>query len=130
MPRPRVVVADAHRDMLEKIGMLLEAEADVVGRARSCDEAVDLAVRQRAEVLVIDMDIEPNGGYRAITALRRSAPGTRVILLGLDGAAPMVRHAQSKGAWTLVSKVQAGEQLLPEIWAACGQDRPGGSSPP
>jgi NarL family two-component system response regulator LiaR len=71
-PLARRALRDA---LVSQRGFVIEAEAD------SGDEAIDLAVRRRPELILMDVDIPVVDGVIATLRIRRQAPDVQVVLL-------------------------------------------------
>jgi NarL family two-component system response regulator LiaR len=79
----RVVVADDHKVVRAGIRELLSDEPDitVVGEARDGREAVELALAQRPDVVVMDINMPELSGVEATRQIRATAPQVRVLVL-------------------------------------------------
>ena len=71
--RIRIVVADDHAVLRAGLRALLNAEPDmeVVGEAANGRDAVEIAIRERPDLLMIDLNMPEMDGYEAITRVRR-----------------------------------------------------------
>jgi DNA-binding NarL/FixJ family response regulator len=85
----RVVIADDEPVVRAALRALLEEEADlaVVGEAGDGVEAVCATERLRPDVLLLDLAMPEIAGAQAAKVLRRTAPGTRIIVLTGTGPA-------------------------------------------
>jgi DNA-binding NarL/FixJ family response regulator len=79
----RVVIADDHNVVRKGIRELLTDEGDivVVGEARNGQEAVDLAMALRPDVVVMDINMPELSGVEATRQIRAAAPEVRVLAL-------------------------------------------------
>lgn len=83
----RVVIADDHELVRRGLAMLLETESgiQVVGEARTGSEAVAAVLRERPDVLLVDLKMPELDGLGVLKVVKARAPGTRVVLLtGLE----------------------------------------------
>lgn len=81
------MIADDHELVRRGLAMLLETEPDirVVGEARTGSEAVAAVLRERPDVLLVDLKMPELDGLGVLKAVKARAPGTRVVLLtGLE----------------------------------------------
>jgi DNA-binding NarL/FixJ family response regulator len=83
MKKITVLLADDHSVVREGLQALLQAESDlqVVGQASTGVEAVELSVRLRPDVVVLDIAMPVLNGVEALRQIRASVPGTRVLIL-------------------------------------------------
>jgi DNA-binding NarL/FixJ family response regulator/EAL domain-containing protein (putative c-di-GMP-specific phosphodiesterase class I) len=79
--RARVLIADddeairaAMRDLIEH-----EPELELAGAAQDADEAIELAMRLRPDVAVLDVRMPGGGGPRAAAEIRRLSPTTATL---------------------------------------------------
>lgn len=83
----RVLIADDHELVRRGLAMLLETESgiQVVGEARTGSEAVAAVLRERPDVLLVDLKMPELDGLGVLKVVKARAPGTRVVLLtGLE----------------------------------------------
>jgi DNA-binding NarL/FixJ family response regulator len=82
-----VAIADDHTFIREALRMMLDAEDSirVVGEADNGRKAVEMAIAQRPDVMLMDIGMPRMNGLEAARQIRISAPGTRVVLLSAFG---------------------------------------------
>jgi DNA-binding NarL/FixJ family response regulator len=82
-----VAIADDHTFIREALRMMLDAEDSirVVGEADNGRKAVEMAVAERPDVMLMDIGMPRMNGLEAARQIRQSAPGTRVVLLSAFG---------------------------------------------
>src|SRR5260370_17784392 len=92
MPPPiRIVVADDHPVVRDGLVAILSAQRDfaVVGEAGTGEEAVRLATEQRADVLLLDLEMPHMDGVEVLQRLRERHSDVRVIVFTpLDATHP------------------------------------------
>jgi EAL domain-containing protein (putative c-di-GMP-specific phosphodiesterase class I)/CheY-like chemotaxis protein len=83
MDRIRVLVADDEAGVCAALAQLIEDESSfvLVGVARDAQEAIDLAVRERPDVALVDVKMPAGGGRRAAREIKAAYLPTRVIAL-------------------------------------------------
>ena len=92
-----------------------EPDLQVVATAATGGEAVRLAGAQAPDVVVMDYLLEDGDGLAATRDLRRSSPGTQVVLLsGVDGDDVRVAALRA-GCHSFLSKLQAPAALVDTI---------------
>lgn len=115
--RVTIVLVDDHQVVREGLRRLLEAEPGfaVVGEVASGLEAVPLAEQLRPHVLITDMMMPGIGGVETARQVTKRSPGTRVVILSMHTAEPLVLEALQAGAWAYVPKDAPGRELVTAI---------------
>ncbi|WP_179957066.1 response regulator [Amycolatopsis anabasis] len=110
----RILIADDEPLLRAGISTILSAAEDitVVAEAGSGAEAIDLAVRERPDVVLLDLRMPGMGGLAAIPRLREVAPGARVIVLTTFDEDYNIATALEAGASGFLLKRSAAEELL------------------
>lgn len=80
-------IADDHTFIREALRNMLDAEDSirVVGEADNGRKAVEMAVAERPDVMLMDIGMPRMNGLEAARQIRQSAPGVRVVLLSAFG---------------------------------------------
>ena len=115
----RVLLADDHEMVREGLRALLEITADilVIGLASNGQEALELAMRLRPHVAVIDVSMPPMNGIEAAREIRTHCPQTQVLMLSMFRNPEHVQRAIQAGALGYVLKDEAGKVLAGAIRA-------------
>jgi DNA-binding NarL/FixJ family response regulator len=115
--RLRVVLVDDHELVRQGVSALLlkEADIEVVGQAADGLAALELVERLRPDVLVADLMLPGLGGLELTRQVVRRSPGTRVVVLSVHGAEPLVLGALHQGASAYVLKEAGIGELLRAI---------------
>ncbi len=116
-PRVRVLIADDHRLYSDTLQLLLGTDdrIDVVGRAADGVEAVELALRFRPDVVLMDVQMPQLDGIGAALALRPLLPGVRVVMLSSSAAVEDVERARDAGACAYLTKDADGGEIRAEV---------------
>ena len=86
-PKPpmavRILVVEDDKEMLELILEHLSAKPgfEVVGTTADGEQAVALAQQKRPEIVLMDLSLPGLNGLEATKLIRKSCPGTAVIIL-------------------------------------------------
>ena len=116
--RPRVVLADDHREMLVRITALLASEFTVVGAVGDGETLLDAEANLRPDVLVIDITMPGISGLEAAALIRRRGSQVPIVFLSVHEEPEFVLAARQAGALGYVSKAHLGSDLIPAVLAA------------
>ena len=84
-PTCKVLVADDNRDAAESLSMLLGFIGYEVVVAHSGREALDLALRERPQALILDIGMPELSGYEVAQSVRNETWGRDALLVALTG---------------------------------------------
>ena len=115
--RVRVVIADDQRLFAEALEAILSTDGriDIVGRAGDGRSAVELAVQQAPDVVLMDIAMPVMYGIDATRRIRAELPDTRVVVLTGSAATQDVDRARTAGATGYVTKDQIAGDLVKAI---------------
>jgi two-component system, NarL family, response regulator NreC len=96
----RVLLAEDHTIVREGLRALLAGTQDiqVVGEASDGREALELALRLRPDVVIMDVTMPGLNGVDATLQLRRQLPNCSVLMLSMHASEDYVRSAIRAGA--------------------------------
>jgi len=116
----RVLLADDQTLFREGLRILLSSHPgiDVIGEAADGEEAVRVAIHQRADVVLMDLRMPVLDGAAAIRRLATAAPGCRVIALTTFDDDDLVFDALRAGALGYLLKDVGSDRLVAAIRAA------------
>ena len=123
-PPIRVLIADDQRVVRDGLTMLvgLIDGVEVVGTAADGREAVELADRQRADVVLMDLRMPGMDGAEATHHIRANLPGTQVLVLTTYADDQSLFPALRAGARGYLTKDDSAEEIEQAIRAlAAGQ---------
>ncbi len=115
----RVLVADPDPTSGETLTAMLTRHegVEVVGVARTSGEAVEQAVRQRADVVIVDVGLPDVGGVATALRLKAAAPATSILML-VDGQDEAVAAAAiAAGCSGVVDKRRVWVELASAVRA-------------
>ena len=115
----RVLLADDQALFREGLDTLLSVHKDIeiVGQASTGQEAVDLALKLRPDVILMDMQMPILNGIGATRRLKQSLPGCRVIMLTTFNDDETIFDALRAGAVGYLLKDVGSLQLAESIRA-------------
>jgi two-component system, NarL family, nitrate/nitrite response regulator NarL len=119
-----VLIADDHDLFVDALRALLETEGgiDVVATAPNGLEAIERAVELEPEVVLMDVSMPVLDGFEATRAIRKHAPGTRVLFVTGSNAEEDLERAREAGASGYISKDRIAAELVAAIRGAVGAD--------
>lgn len=115
MSRIRVLLADDHQVMLERLRRQLGEEFEIVGTAGTGKEAVDAVSRLDPDVLVIDISMPVLNGLEAAARVRAACCRTKIVFLTIHKDRDFVDAAFAAGASGYVTKDRVSIDLEPAI---------------
>ena len=108
----RVLLVDDHALVRSAIRQALEApDIEVVGEARSAEEALEMAPRLRPDLLLLDIDLPGMSGIEAVRELAPRLPDTRIVMLTVSTDRRDLLEAVRHGAAGYLTKDLTGEAL-------------------
>jgi DNA-binding NarL/FixJ family response regulator len=109
----RVLLVDDHALVRSAIRQALEApDVEVVGEARSAEEAIEMAPGLRPDLILLDIDLPGISGIEAVRELAPRLPETRIVMLTVSSARRDLLDAMRHGAAGYLTKDLGGEALL------------------
>jgi two-component system nitrate/nitrite response regulator NarL len=114
--RIRILLVDDHLVVRQGLRMLLENHADleIAGEAATGRAAVEIAMRERPDLVLLDLDLGAEGGLDVIPQLA-ALEATRVLVLTGLRDREIHRQAIRLGASGVVLKEQAAELLVKAV---------------
>lgn len=116
--RARVLVADDHQQLLDRVVKTLANEFSVVATVTDGDQLVAEEARLHPDVLVIDMCMPRMSGLEAATRIRRAGSQVPVVYLTAYEESDMIEAAWEAGALGFVTKTSLAADLVPAVRAA------------
>ncbi|MHB0869081.1 MAG: response regulator [Chloroflexota bacterium] len=113
----RVLIVEDHPVVAEGLTLAIERHPDlsVVGVAGSASDAVQMATRERPQVVLMDYYLPDDTGAEATRAIRRKLPGTAVVSLSGDPAEDVLLDSVEAGACGFLLKTQPTVQLVDAV---------------
>jgi len=118
--RIRVLIADDHLIVREGLRLLLETapEVTVVGEACNGTEAVEMARRERPDVVLMDLSMPVVDGIEAIARIRAEETETTIVILTTYADDELIRRGLRAGALSYLLKDTDRRTLVDTIRAA------------
>jgi DNA-binding NarL/FixJ family response regulator len=113
--RARVVLVDDHAMFRSGVRTELGGAVDIVGEAADAAGAVDVVLRTRPDVVLLDVHLPGGGGVAVLTAVLGRDPDIRFLALSVSDAAEDVIGVIRGGARGYVTKAITGPELVDAI---------------
>jgi DNA-binding NarL/FixJ family response regulator len=120
--RPRVLLADDHRLVVEACVSLLEPECKVLGIVADGRTLLSTAVALRPDVIVLDIGMPLLNGLDAGRQLKQSMPAVKLIFLTMNEDPDLAKEALRIGASGYLLKTSAARELPEAIRVAVRGD--------
>ncbi len=115
MDRIRVLLADDHEAMLDRVAGLLATECNVVGTATDGQQALDAVRELKPDVLVLDISMPVMNGIETARRLTEAGSETRIVFLTVHDDPGFAREALEAGALGYVIKQHIASDLVAAI---------------
>jgi len=116
--RARVLIADDHRALLERVGAVLAGEFDVVGTVQDGAALVAAEAILCPDVMVVDIGMPGLNGLEAVARIRARGSQVPFVCLTTCPDADMGEAARQAGALGYVHKSALAGDLVPAVQAA------------
>jgi DNA-binding NarL/FixJ family response regulator len=113
--RPSVVIVDDHELFRAGVRAELEGLVDVCAAAGTVEEAVAATLREKPDVVLLDVHMPGGGGVEVIRQVETRRPAQRFLALSVSDAAEDVIAVIRAGARGYVTKSISGEELASAI---------------
>ena len=118
MGQIRVVVADDHQAVIERVRETLDENFEVVDTVENGQQAIDAVRLLHPDVLVLDISMPVLDGLEAARRLQDLNCRTKIVFLTVHEDRDFVEAALSAGASAYVSKKHLRKDLLSAIHEA------------
>jgi DNA-binding NarL/FixJ family response regulator len=113
--RPRVVVADDHRAMLDTLVRMLSRDFDVVAAVQDGLSAVSQAEQLRPDLLILDIAMPGLNGIAAAARLKAHGSTARIVFVTNMRDPVFVQESLALGDVGFVVKDCLVDDLLPAV---------------
>jgi DNA-binding NarL/FixJ family response regulator len=118
MKKPRLLLADDHRIVLEGLRGLLGDDFELAGVATNGHELIEMARSLCPDVIVADVSMPRLNGIEAVRTLREEGVSAKVVFLTMHPDRIYATRAIEAGGSAYVLKHDAPEELLAAIRAS------------
>lgn len=113
----RLIIVDDHPIVRRGLRQLVESHSDleVCGEASGVEEAFELVVSQRPDVVIIDLSLESGHGLELIERVRKHDAGIRMVVSSMHDESIYAERVLRCGASAYVNKKEAPEKIIDAI---------------
>ena len=113
----RVLIAEDNADLRELLVTLVSAEPDLkcVGTAEDVDTVIASTAENKADVLVLDLELQGRSSIDVLRTVRRAGSKITIVVFSGHAHPDMVRHTLAAGADAYIPKNGDFELLLDAI---------------
>lgn len=115
MKRARILVAEDHKLMRDRVMRLLKSEFEVVGAVDSGQELLEAAARLNPDVCVLDISMPKLSGIETANQLKQANSAAKVIFLTIHNDPDFVGAAFKSGAEGYVFKTRMAADLVTAV---------------
>jgi pilus assembly protein CpaE len=118
--RVRLLIVDDNASFIDSIRKLLQFETDiaVVGSARSGEEALEQAIREKPHVALMDINMPDMDGITVTRKIKDEVRFTQIIILSVQSEPDYMRRAMQAGARDYLTKPPSSDELIMAIHSA------------
>ena len=110
--RPRVLLADDHLMMREKVTRMLESEFDIIGAVTDGEALLEEAAELDPDIVILDITMPGLPGIEAARRLRKAGSHAKIVFLTVHEDPDFIREALATGALGYVVKPRLASDLL------------------
>lgn len=111
----RLLMADDHKAMQDRVKGLLSEEYDIVGAVDNGQALIDAAKQLNPDVLVVDISMPEINGIEAVRRIKSAGSTAKVVFLTVHEDPDFVPMCFEVGALGYVVKSRLASDLIPAI---------------
>jgi DNA-binding NarL/FixJ family response regulator len=115
MKKPRVLLADDHKIVLDGLRGVLEEDFELAGTVTNGRDLVDQALRLQPDIVVADISMPLLNGIDAVSKLREMGSDVKVVFLTMHPDSTYATRALRAGGSGYVLKHSASDELVTAI---------------
>ena len=115
MKRPRVLLADDHRMLLDALRGVLEPRCEVVGTVSDGRALLEAAANLQPEIIVLDIAMPQLNGLDAARRIKQTMPKAKLIFMTMNEEPDLVGEAFRAGGSGFLLKQAAAFELTEAI---------------
>lgn len=112
----RLLIADDHFAIREGVQYAVSRpDIQIVGMAANCAEAIQMALDQPCDVLLLDINLPEQDGFEVLATLKSKRPEVRILLYSCHDRQDFIDRAQRLGANGFLTKSADLKALIDAI---------------
>ena len=111
MKKARILLADDHPHLVEKVTQLLQSEYEVLGAVSDGQALVSAAEKLKPDVLVVDVTMPILDGIEAAKRLKARACESKIVFLTVHSDPDYLRACLAAGGLGYVAKSRMSSDL-------------------
>jgi two-component system nitrate/nitrite response regulator NarL len=118
----KILLIDNHPLVLDGLKALLEtySHIDVTGTAGLARTGLEIALRDRPDVVLMDINMPHVNGIDAIELFKEKLPGIRILMLSMHDSREYISRSILRGAWGYILKDVATDEIVAAIESVAG----------
>lgn len=118
MSRARILLADDHKGMRDRVSRVLEKEFELLDAVTDGQALLEAASKLKPDLCLLDISMPVVNGFEVASRLRKSGSNAKIVFLSIHEDLDFVHAAFEAGASAYVIKRRMGRDLLAAIRAA------------
>jgi DNA-binding NarL/FixJ family response regulator len=115
LKRPRILLADDHGPMIERVRALLQPDFEIIGDVATGPDLVAVAGQLQPDIIVLDISMPGLTGIEVAHELRRLGSDARFVFLTVHERVEFVHACLAEGGLGYVAKARVASDLVPAI---------------
>ncbi|HJZ82075.1 MAG TPA: response regulator transcription factor [Pyrinomonadaceae bacterium] len=115
MARARILLADDHKEMRDRVARVLENEFEVLEAVTDGQALLEAASELKPDLCLLDISMPVMNGFEAANQLRESGSKAKIVFLSIHEDRDFVREAFKAGASAYVIKRRMARDLCTAV---------------
>src|SRR5690349_3590309 len=113
-PPISLFIVDDHQMLIDGIKALLSDEQDfkIVGESLRCSDALETLKKQKADVLITDINMPEMNGIQFAHAIKRTNPDQKILALSMFGEKATITDMLDAGVKGYILKNTGKQELI------------------